>query len=169
MAKKTPRSREEARAMMNKRQKKIDNPDENRLQFSIVKAYYDKYPENENTLIGYDANGLDGQEGGMKLSMGVRKNVSDLMWFDENGNCYAIELKTDHSYHELEHIKGQARYILKTVKRGCFCISEAMFWDYIEGDGKGIPAQYVLDYLERTGDKSVHFGKIYKDYLLSLK
>jgi len=145
--------------MMAKRKKKIDLPPESKLQQSIVVAYYDRYPERENDLIGYDANGSNGAEGAAKLGMGVRKSVSDLMWFS-NHRCHGLELKTENSRHDSLHVYNQAKFIVEKCGQGAFITSVEMFWDYIEGRGKGIPAQFVMDYIKKTGVKTILFSNL---------
>lgn len=159
--KKTPSNKKEALEMDARRQKNTKFPPEDKLQASIITAYYDKYPERENDLIGYDANGIDGKDGSKKRSMGTRAGVSDLLWFN-NGRCHGLELKVACKRHEADHILDQAKFIIEKCQHGAFITSLEMFWDYTEHGGIGIPAQFVKDYILRTGVKTVLFSNVLK-------
>lgn len=157
--KKTPSNRKEAVEMEARRLRNIKLPPEDHLQAAIITAYYDKYPERENDLIGYDANGTDGKDGSRKAAMGTRKGVSDLMWFS-NGDCHGLELKVTYKRHDADHILAQCKFILEKCRNGAFITSLEMFWDYVDHGGQGIPAQFVKDYILNTGVKTVLFSNV---------
>jgi hypothetical protein len=161
MVKRIPRNKKEAREMAKRRQENIDLPPEDHLQASIITSWYDKYPENINDLIGYDANGTDGRDGARKQAMGTRPKVSDLMWFKDHV-CHGLEVKLTYKPHDAEHVLGQCKFILEKCGRGAFITSLEMFWDYVEGRGVGIPAQFVKDYILHTGVKTVLFSNVLK-------
>lgn len=169
MAKRTPKNREEAIKIAARRKSKLENPDEDKLQCKIVESYYNKYPETLNSLIGYDANGVDGTEGGIKQAMGVRRGVSDLLWFKDH-NCHGLELKIPNRRHDAEHILEQCDFIINKCGRGAFIISLSDFWEYINSFGAhgGIPAEFVKKHIQDTGIKTVEFGKLEKIYENSL-
>jgi len=161
--KKKPSNRKEALEMENRRKRNIKLPPEDRLQASIITAYYDKYPERENDLIGYDANASNGRDGARKQAMGTRPKVSDLMWFKDHV-CHGLEVKTTYKVHDAEHVLGQAKFIIEKCGHGAFITSLEMFWDYVEGRDIGIPAQFVKDYILRTGVKTVLFSNVLKEW-----
>lgn len=161
MTKKIPRNKEEALEMARKRQRNIELPPEDHLQAAIIAAWYDKYPEHENDLVGYDANAATGRGGAIKAAMGTRAGVSDLLWFND-GVCHGLELKVLYKRHDAQHILAQCRFILEKCRNGAFITSLEMFWDYTENGGVGIPAQFVKDYILRTGVKTVLFSNVLK-------
>lgn len=161
MATKKPSSREEAIKMMAKRQKKIENPSEDHLQFSIVKDYADKYPERRGCLIGIDNNANNPAEMRKKIGMGLVKGTSDMLLFQE-GKVVAIELKTSDSVHDSTHILEQCEFIIKVAHRGGFCTSLDQFWRIHDGLENGICPRKVKEYIKKTKKKTVKFGDIEK-------
>ena len=157
MARKTPTSRSEAIAMMQKRQKKIENPAEDALQQKIVMAFYDKFPQDNGRLIGYDANASNGAEGMKKLGMGVRRGVSDIMLFEE-GRMIAIELKTSDSRHSAAHVVEQCDFIINNAYRGGFCTSLEQFWRIHDGLESGICPRKVKKYIQDNKISTICFG-----------
>lgn len=157
MAKKKPRSREEALKMMAKKQKRIESPAEDHLQQSIIVSFYDKFPETENKLIGYDGNATSGAEGAKKLGMGVRRGVSDLLLF-QDGKVVAIELKTSDSRHDSSHVIEQCDFIINHAYRGGFCTSLEQFWRIHDGLENGICPRMVKKYIMDNKIKTICFG-----------
>lgn len=143
--------------MMAKRQVKIDNPAEDKLQQEIVVSFYDKFPQDNGRLIGYDANATNGAEGMKKLGMGVRRGVSDVMLFEE-GKMVAIELKTSSSRHDCDHVIEQCDFIINNAYRGGFCTSLEQFWRIHDGLENGICPRMVKDYIKKMKIKTICFG-----------
>ena len=156
---KTPKSKEEALKMAEKRQKKIADPSEDCLQANIVRQFSNKYPERRGQLFLVDNNADNVATMGKKLALGLVKGVSDLLLSDK-GAMVGIELKTLNSRHKASHVIEQAEWILKWCGRGGFCTSVEMFWDMYYGKSNGIPPQKVIDYIKKEKISTVMFGNI---------
>ena len=168
MGRKTPTSRAEALKMQEKRQKKVNIPSEDRLQAEIVRDFADKHPERRGQLFLIDNNADNVASMGKKITLGLVKNISDLI-LSEDGYIVGLELKTTDSKHDAEHCKGQAIWIRDWCYRGGFIVSKEMFWDVYNKKSNGIPPEFVIDYIKETGLKTLNFGKIYQKYLESIK
>ena len=127
---------------------------EAKLQASIIIDFSQKRPDERGRLIGYFANTSSKQDGGMKTSLGLVKNVSDLLYFTKDSYIWGIELKAEGEYHNVEHLKGQAMWLKSVAKVGYFCDSLDMFWKIIDG-GAGIEPDAVLRYLEGVKTDSI--------------
>ncbi len=156
---KTPKTREEALAMQRKRENKLKNPDEDRLQAEIVSQFSNKHPERRGQLFLVDNNADNVATMGKKLTLGLVKGVSDLLLSDK-GMMVGIELKTLNSRHNAKHVIEQAEWILKWCGRGGFCTSVEMFWDIYYGRSNGIPPQKVIDYIKKEKISTIMFGNL---------
>jgi len=127
---------------------------EGKIQASIVKWFGETYPERRGALIAYFANPENKAQGGVMLSMGLMKDVSDLLLF-EHGYITGIEIKADGTYHNVEHLIGQANWMLKFCESGFFADSLEMFKDVLLNGGKGVSPNLVLQNLKNIKTKTV--------------
>lgn len=127
---------------------------EGKIQASIVTWFSQRFPERRGALVGYFANPESKIQGGIMLSMGLMKDVSDLLLF-EHGYITGIEVKSEGTYHNVEHLRGQANWMLKFCEDGCFVDSLEMFKSVLFSGFGGIPPNKVLENLKSIKTKTV--------------
>lgn len=129
---------------------------EGKIQASIVKWFGEAYPERRGALIAYFANPESKLQGGVMLSMGLMKDVSDLLYTTAGKHRYqiGIEVKSEGTYHNVEHLRGQANWILNFCEDGCFVDSLQQFKDFLNGSGGTSPYK-VLENLKNIKTKTV--------------
>ena len=130
---------------------------EGKIQSSIVKWFGETYPERRGALIAYFANPESKVQGGVMLSMGLMKDVSDLLYFTPGNDRYVVgfEIKAENTYHDVDHLRGQANWMLKFCKDGFFIDSLEMFKDVFLNGGEGISPNKVLENLKNIKTKTV--------------
>lgn len=130
---------------------------EAKLQASIVIDFSQQRPDERGRLIGYFANTESMQDGAIKNSLGLVKSVSDLFYFTALGYVIGIEVKAIGEYHDVEHLRAQAKWLLNIPYKGFFCDSLEVFWRIING-GEGISPAEVLSRLDGVKTSSVKWG-----------
>lgn len=130
---------------------------EAKLQASIVIDFSQQRPDERGRLIGYFANTESMQDGAIKNSLGLVKSVSDLFYFTALGHVIGIEIKAIGEYHDVEHLRAQAKWLLNIPYKGFFCDSLEVFWRIING-GEGISPAEVLSRLDGVKTSSVKWG-----------
>lgn len=155
---KTPKTREEALAMMQKRQNKISKGDEAHLQAEIVRSFANACPGKRGALIGTFQNMDNGKTGANMVAMGLVKGVSDLLYF-EDGKCIGIEVKHPEFRHNGQHCLEQANWIKDNCYRGGFCTSVEMFWDMVNEKSNGIPPEKIIQEVQK-GTKTICFKNL---------
>lgn len=128
---------------------------EGKIQASIVKWFGETFPERRGALMGYFANPENKVQGGVMLSMGLMKDVSDLLYSDKYCNLCGIEVKAEGTYHNTEHLIGQANWILKQCRDGCFVDSLQQAKDFILCGVRGTSPNVVLENLKNIKTKTV--------------
>ena len=114
------------------------------LQAKMVIEFSQRHPEKRGGLIGYFATSDSYIQAAQKLSLGLVKGCSDLLYINK-GELTGIEVKATGTSHDRIHIIEQCRWLLKVPKLGYFCDSIEMFWEIING-GNGIdPIQVMLN------------------------
>jgi len=126
---------------------------EGKIQASIVKWFGETYPDRRGSLIAYFANPENKAQGGVMLSMGLMKDVSDLLYMYD-GAIFGIEVKSEGTYHNVEHLRGQANWILKNCRGGCFVDSLSQFKGFFD-DTDGTTPETVLQNLKNIKTKTV--------------
>ncbi len=116
---------------------------EQKLQADCCVQFSQKYPEKRGYLFSYFANSNSAIQGAQKLSLGLVRGVSDLLYV-EDGELIGMELKVPNSSHSRSHLIEQSRWLLTVPKHGFFCDSIEIFWNIIEG-GSGIDPEVVLE------------------------
>lgn len=139
------------------KKRKPSKKNEAKLQASIVIDFSQKRPEERGRLIGYFANTDSMQDGAIKCSLGLVKSVSDLFYFRADGRSIGIEIKAVGEYHNIEHLKAQAEWLLNIPYKGYFCDNLETFWSIING-GEGINPSEILRRLEGIKTDSVKWG-----------
>lgn len=129
---------------------------EGKIQASIVKWFGETYPERRGALKAYFANPENGAQGAYQLSMGLVKDVSDLLYTTDGKHRYqiGIEVKSEGTHHNVEHLRGQANWILNFCEDGCFVDSLQQFKDFLHGSG-GTSPNKVLENLKNIKTKTV--------------
>lgn len=117
---------------------------EKQLQSKMVVAFSQAYPEQRGRLFATFQETLNAIQGSNRLSLGLIKGVSDLLYVTDKGELIGIEVKCSHSRHKASHVIEQANWLLKVPKKGYFCTSVEMLMDIVNG-GEGISPQYILD------------------------
>lgn len=130
---------------------------EGKIQASIVKWFGETYPERRGALIAYFANPESKLQGGVMLSMGLMKDVSDLLYFTPGNDRYVVgfEIKAENTYHNVNHLRGQANWMLSFCEAGFFVDSLWMFQDVLLSGGEGISPNKVLENLKNIKTKTV--------------
>ena len=137
------------------------NP-EHQLQSKCVIEFSMRYPEQRGRLIGYFAETKNPIEGALKLSLGLVRGVSDIIYFPPCGDSLGIEMKAKGTSHNVKHLIEQCEWLLNIPTYGCFCDSFEMFFDIVEGRSKGISARVILERLLKVKTKTVKWDEISK-------
>ena len=136
------------------------NP-EHILQAKCVIEFSRRFPEQRGKLIGYFAETKNPVEGALKLSLGLVRGVSDLLYFPQKGVFVAIEMKAKGTSHNVRHLVEQAYWLLSVPTKGWFCDTEEMFFDIV-GGGAGIDPAIILERLLKIKTKTVSWDEISK-------
>lgn len=134
------------------------NP-EHKLQAECVIAFSHKYPELRGFLFGNFSETRSPIEGAQKISLGLVRGVSDLIFVNIIREMIGIELKVIGSSHNRLHIIEQCHWLMKVPKVGWFCDSLEMFMSIIEG-GKGIDPASVLKKCQSLKTGSVQWQNV---------
>lgn len=139
------------------------NREEARLQARMVIEFSQERPHDKGRLIGYFAETENKIEGATKLSLGLVKGCSDLLYIPAD-TCMliGIEVKAPGSRHKVQHLKEQCHWLIKVPYKGYFCDTIEMFWDII-GGGRGIDPNRVFDYLLTVKTESVAWDDVKKN------
>ena len=129
------------------------NP-EKKLQAKIVEEFSLAYPERRGRLFATFQETVNVIQGTIWVALGLVKNISDLIYIDDDKLIIGIEIKAPGTRHNSKHVIGQCHWLMNIPKRGYFCTSVEMFFKIIDG-GEGILPQSVLD--RTNGHKTVGF------------
>lgn len=140
---------------------RMPNP-EHKLQSECVIEFSRRYPEQRGRLIGYFAETKNPIEGALKLSLGLVKGVSDILYFPLEGDLLGIEMKAKGTSHNVRHLIEQCEWLLSVPTHGCFCDSFELFFDIVEGRSTGISARVILERLKKVKTKTVKWDEISK-------
>jgi len=146
--KRTPKSKTEAIALMQRFQKSRETGTEEKLQMEIVMSFSEKLPEKRGRLFATFQNPTKEQHG-LWVSKGMVKGVADLIYIDEDFHIIGIEVKHPEMEHHRDTVKDQAIWLSENCYRGYFCTSVEMFWQIISG-GEGIDPKKVLKFVEKN-------------------
>ena len=135
------------------------NKTEARLQAKMVIEFSQKRPEEKGCLIGYFAETENKIEGATKLSLGLVKGASDLLYVTKTSRLIGIEVKAPGSRHSVRHLQEQARWLMKVPFLGFFCDTLEMFWDIINYQA-GIRPKDVLEYLEKVKTETIAWDEV---------
>lgn len=131
--------------------RKRSNP-EHRLQAEMVRWYADTFPDNRKALIATFQETVNQIKGGIMKSLGLVADVSDLLYFCEDQFPYitGIEVKAKETYHSVEHLRAQARWLIRYPKYGWFCDNMDSFKSIINSGGMrgGVDPRKILEMLE---------------------
>lgn len=83
-----------------------------------------------------------------KLSSGMLKGISDLMYMTVDKELIAVELKFPGTRHDCTHLREQAEFLKNIPHKGFFCDSLDQFKNIILTGGGGISPESVLRYIE---------------------
>jgi len=144
----TPKNRQEAIALREKKSKSRQIGSEERLQMDIVTSFASKYPNKRGRLFATFQNPTPEQHG-LWLSKGMVKGVADLLYIDDHYRIIGIEVKHPEKDHHKKTVIDQAKWLQNCCYRGYFCTSVDMFWDIIN-DGDGIEPEKVLKFVEKA-------------------
>jgi len=135
---------------------------EGKIQASIVKWFGETYPLDRGRFFSYFANPESKLQGGVMLSMGLVKGISDMLYVDSNGFLHGYECKSLGTYHDVSHLKHQAEWLLSIPKTGYFVDSLDMFKDIMTNGGKGISPNRVLKNLKDVKTKTISWNEAKK-------
>ena len=92
---------------------------EDRLQYEIVTAFGQKYPQFRNHLIEINNNTTSAANGVKRKAMGMVAGASDLLFISPfSTTCIFIELKAENTKHKTSHIERQLTFGADMVKSG---------------------------------------------------
>ena len=128
---------------------------EAKLQSQMVIEHSQQRP-NENGQLWATLNRtlsvLDGQK---QKAMGLKKGVSDLLYFNEE-TLAAIEVKYPGEKHSLDHIKSQYEWGSKIAANGGYYFivtTLEAFWAVINGEVDNVRGLYHLADIQKLIDK----------------
>jgi len=110
------------------------NP-EQKLQSECVRWFSFDYPDRRGHLFATFQETLNAAQGSFRLSLGLVKGVSDLLFID-GGKLFGIEMKVEGTQHNILHVLEQAYFISHVASGGGFCTSLDMFKVFIRSGGK---------------------------------
>jgi hypothetical protein len=114
---------------------KTNNMSEKKLQSQMVLGFSQKHPDKSGDLIGTFNETISASQGTNRLSLGLVKGLSDLIYINSEKRFIAIEVKYPGTYHDLIHILEQCRFIHHNSHNGFFCKDIDSFWNIINSDG----------------------------------
>ena len=130
---------------------------EDRRQHDIVMWFYQTYPHLENQLFMVQNNTYSQAHGKRMVAMGLKKNVSDLLFFGKN--IFAgIEVKIEGSSHSRDHIDGQLKFGESLIKNGHFFIISH----------KEEPIKHFITLLIESPEKAQKYANEINKYTYSL-
>jgi len=130
---------------------------EYKLQVQCVISF--SQSNQRGVLIGYFAESDNYIQAAMKLSLGLKKGCSDLLYFYE-GMVTGIEMKAPETSHKRLHIMEQCKFLMSEhIHKGYFCDSLSMFHRIING-GRGIDPKPIFDYCDKLITQSVQWDTI---------
>lgn len=128
------------------------------IQSKIIIQFSQRFPDQRGHLFSYFANSDSAIQGAQKLSLGLVKNVSDLLYV-KDGYLIGIELKAPLSSHNRLHLVGQSDWLIKVPNVGWFCDSLEMFFSIIDGEN-GIDPRVVRENCLKLTTTTVSWDKI---------
>jgi hypothetical protein len=153
--KRTPTTRAEAIAILEKRKKSIECPLEKRLQYECVNAFDEKCPEKQGRLFATFQNPKKDQVN-IWISLGLVPGVSDLIYIDPEFHIIGLELKQPGKVHKMDHLRRQLDWMRQNCYRYAFVCSVSEFWDMIENRNNEIFRKRIEN-LENNSTKSYTF------------
>lgn len=140
------------------------NP-EHVLQSECVKWYSANHNGQPQNLWANFSETLNPIEGGIKVSLGLKKSVPDLIYC-QKGELIGIEMKIEGSRHNTEHVLKQAKFLTDVCKYGYFCTSLEGFKWIIErhrecrgGVVPGVvPGSIVVETIKNVKTKTFSFN-----------
>ena len=134
---------------------------EGKIQASIVKWFGETYPLDRGRLFCYFANPESKIQGGVMVSMGLVKSISDLLYITSHHQLVSMEVKSIGTYHDVSHLRSQAEWLLKFPVCGRFIDSLEGAQDLIQGKGdtRCIHPNKVLENLKNIKTKTILWDK----------
>lgn len=134
---------------------------EAKLQQQCVVWYKNTYPHYGKRLFAVFNEGKDVTH---KLGVGLTPGVPDLLHVDIYGFLYGYEMKQIGTYHKVEHLIVQAKWMIEVLQgRGYFCDSLEAFQKAMEGDfSLCVNPEIVLKNCLRLKSKSVLWDNVKK-------
>jgi len=127
---------------------------EKKLQSQMVIEFSQAFPELRGRLFATFSETISASQGANRLSLGLVRGTSDLIYIDEDFYTIGIEIKKEGTRHNAQHVLEQCDWLENCCYRGYFCTSVDMFWNIIQG-GNGISPEEVRERCE--GKKTVTF------------
>lgn len=132
--------------------------EEAKLQARMVMKFAEIWPHLRGHLFATFQEVSSGVEGSMKLSMGLVRGVSDLIYCDE-GSLIGIEVKCPGTRHKVAHLIEQAEWLIRVPKWGYFCDDLDDFLNIIDGGVGGIDPVKVLEYCKKAKTQQILWDK----------
>lgn len=126
---------------------------EHKLQASMVKWFASEYPDKRGRLWCNFTTTKSQAEGGIMLSLGLVKSLSDLMWMDKIFT--GMEVKHEGTSHKVQHLIDQATWLITVPDSGWFVDSLEMFQGIIQDAGVGVDPRKVLAYCKNIKTGSI--------------
>jgi hypothetical protein len=129
------------------------------LQASLVRWYYNEYGGRKGSLIAIFNESRTSMESARKLSLGMAKSASDLVWCDEQGRMWGLEVKEIGMNHSVSHLRAQVEWLLTVPYRGFFIDSLESFHSVITTGEGGVRPEYVRAYLRTIKTGSIAWDR----------
>lgn len=128
---------------------------EAKLQADIVVEFSQRFPSERGRLWGNFSTVESAIEGAQKNSVGLIRGLPDLMYLPPSCLLVGAELKYPGSYHDCDHLREQAEWLLNFPHRGAFIHSKQMFFDFISGASNGITPKQVLERIKNVKTSTI--------------
>lgn len=126
---------------------------EAQLQQQCVLWWKNTYPEKSRRLFAVIN---EGQSVTLKLGVGMTPGVCDLLYVDDDGYLWGIELKFEGAGHKTDHLRKQARWMMDVLPgRAVFIDNFEDFQSFMLRREGGTRPEVVMRYLNMVKSGSI--------------
>lgn len=128
---------------------------EGQLQAACVQYIKNYHPHLRRNLFATFQETDNKLQGGLRLSLGLTRGVSDILFCDSEKRLWGLELKLPTTPHSVNHLQEQAEWLINVPCKGYFCDNFEMFCGIVLRGEAGIDPKKVLAYLETVKTKTI--------------